>query len=961
MMSNNYQSFEFTIIPVETADRKYLALHIPGTGFLEPLDEPALNAYRDYWEQIWVSESTTVYRGEYLAAALLFSLPVSSFDDKAQILRLVEQYIAQHPMEGYESGVHDLDATAILANILSIYSQIGLLRFTAASRGLAQLFWAFYPHQGQKKIWLKQAKMFALLPVESMSAKNQFGELAQIKLIQELTAALRHFVQINHFSSTFAADTIAMAGEYLLEELKSSTLTFTVTASAMQLLTDFEKYLRQQGQQAYAGSLADLTLSERWQLIITWLAAYANQFALDHCQSALEATVIFLTKKTLTHQINSAPLTVKVTHLLGEHRRIQAKTLAFQLDEFIARLRHFQQVDVPTFQQFRQLGEQIKQQQQADLPGFSPPRPVADFFPNQLIKQIYLPALLENLLSQLGNPISGDEGKSAGLLLLLSPLGYGKTLLIQYVASYLGLIAMRIDGAALGPTVDSIDPMAAPNALSRYELEKINFALAIGDPVMLFIDQIEAMAPALLQSFVSLAEKRTMRGIWRGKSRHYQLNDRAFCLVMAGNFACTSGETVNLPTALTQLADIYYLNEMVDGKTIDDDNYQIVDDEAISNFNLKAIEVKNAVVAYLTTDVTPLSVKTIKNQLINYKNARSQITHKHYLELFALSYLENALFSHPLLSRLIKQPDDIYQLIALTYGESVSNQALSRHYSASEINQITAIIEKLLQIQAVVFTINQHHLAAQASQFGTIPYFQLTGNYRNMNHLAAKITLATTPQAVEQLIDSYYLAQARALPSTEVEKNLLKFLAIRGTMTPVQKQRWQKISNYFNTLQKNSDKGMDAMTAHLINPISQIGETLQTTHQLLEKISQLQTNVSVEEINAMVTVLIEPIHTIGDTLQTIYRLLEKLSELEVNVYVTQQSTSLENTLQQLVEMIETTLLPIIQDFERKSKLDLMLFRRVKELGEHLKELQQELAQPKEGVKRYKPLSFKREE
>jgi hypothetical protein len=432
---------------------------------------------------------------------------------------------------------------------------------------------------------------------------------------------------------------------------------------------------------------------------------------------------------------------------------------------------------------------------------------------------------------------------------------------------------------------------------------------------------------------------------------------------MAGNLACASGETVNLPTALTQLANIYYLNELVEGKTIDDDNYQIVDDEVISTLNLKAIEIKNATVAYFTTDVTPLSVKIIKNQLINYKNAHHQITHKNYLALFALSYLENAWFSHPLLSRLIKQPDDIYQLIALTYGESVSNQALSRHYSASEINQITAIIEKLLQIQAVVFTINQHYLAAiaQASQSGTIPYFQLPGNYRNMNHLAAKITPATTEQAVEQLIDTYYLAQARALPSTEVEKNLLKFLAIRGTMTPIQKQRWQKICHDFSVLQKNSDKGMNAMTAHL-NPLDQIGETLQTIHRLLEKISQLQTNVSVEEMNAMVTVLIEPIHTIGDTLQTIYRLLEKISELEVNIYVThQQSTSLENTLQQLVEMIETTLLPIVQDFERKSKLDLMLFRRVKDLGEHLKELQQEFAQPKESVKRYKPLSFKREE
>jgi replication-associated recombination protein RarA len=51
-----------------------------------------------------------------------------------------------------------------------------------------------------------------------------------------------------------------------------------------------------------------------------------------------------------------------------------------------------------------------------------------------------------------------------GMLLLISPPGYGKTTLMEYVANRLGLVFMKINGPALGHEVVSLDPAEAPNA-----------------------------------------------------------------------------------------------------------------------------------------------------------------------------------------------------------------------------------------------------------------------------------------------------------------------------------------------------------------------------------------------------------------------------------------------------------------------------------------------------------------
>ena len=86
-----------------------------------------------------------------------------------------------------------------------------------------------------------------------------------------------------------------------------------------------------------------------------------------------------------------------------------------------------------------------------------------------------------------------------GLLLLLSPPGYGKTTLMEYIASRLGIILVKVNGPSLGYEVTSLDPDKANNTGAREELKKLNVALKMGNNVMIYLDDIQHCNPEFLQ------------------------------------------------------------------------------------------------------------------------------------------------------------------------------------------------------------------------------------------------------------------------------------------------------------------------------------------------------------------------------------------------------------------------------------------------------------------------------
>jgi MoxR-like ATPase len=186
---------------------------------------------------------------------------------------------------------------------------------------------------------------------------------------------------------------------------------------------------------------------------------------------------------------------------------------------------------------------------------------------HQLIDEVYLPRIGDNFAKQIG---SADENKRTdrmGLLLLISPPGYGKTTLMEYVASRLGLVLVKVNGPALGHELTSLDPSAASNAAARDEVQRINLALEMRDNTLLYLDDIQHCNVEILQKFIPLCDAtRRIEGVWEGKSKTYDLRGRKFAVVMAGNPYTESGQRFQIPDMLANRADVYNLGEIIGGK-----------------------------------------------------------------------------------------------------------------------------------------------------------------------------------------------------------------------------------------------------------------------------------------------------------------------------------------------------------------------------------------------------------
>jgi hypothetical protein len=288
--------------------------------------------------------------------------------------------------------------------------------------------------------------------------------------------------------------------------------------------------------------------------------------------------------------------------------------------------------------------------------------------------------------------------------------------------------------------VRSLDPAEAPNATARQEVEKINLALEMGNNVLLYLDDIQHTGSELLQKFISLCDaQRKIEGVWKGKTRTYDLRGKRFCICMAGNPYTESGERFEIPDMLANRADTFNLGDILAGKD----------------------------------------------------------------DLFALSYLENALTSNPVLAPLAaRDPEDVHKLVRLAQGEEIPADQLAHGYSALEISEITGVLRHMTKIQQVLLRVNQQYIlsASQDDAYRTEPRFQLQGSYRNMNKLAEKVVPVMNESELELLIDDHYAGEAQTL-TTGAEHNLLKLAELRGRMTPKQAERWAEIKRGFARVQ----------------------------------------------------------------------------------------------------------------------------------------------------------------
>ena len=846
--SVNTQELDLTIIPRDG----YLCTHLTGTSFFQRIESESLMALRDYWDMGLISETKDLCRAEFLAAQILDAAESNQHGLNAKTLResimdsdklaeIVRAFAEPRYTEGYEKGIHDRDATLILTKLLPTIEQADLLRFDPLSRGLAQVLWSQLQGNSEPNTWPERAQ--SAFQMQATFASDKANQLLVCEVVEAFEALLSDTQLV---VSPLERD---RAARYLVAELGRDTVEFITSKYAEELVAEFKRSTDELTWRRFELSLKKLSGSpdQQWQLTSAWLSVLADKNQLTLLARYIpEATAIINLGATVSRRPTQADIELKVENMLSEHSRIVDRTLSFALDEFLQRMAHHRAVTMPAYNEYLNVRQQVIQTERTGmrLEEFKA-RPLTSFVRNRLINESYLSLIGDNLAKQMGTVGDTKRTDLMGLLMMISPPGYGKTTLMEYVANRLGLIFMKINCPSLGHDVMSLDPEQAPNSTARQELHKLNLALEMGNNVMLYLDDIQHTHPEFLQKFISLCDgSRRIEGVWNGTTKTYDMRGRKFCVVMAGNPYTESGEVFKIPDMLANRADIYNLGDILGDME----------------------------------------------------------------EQFALSYIENALTSNPVLAPLaLRDMQDLYKLIDMAKGRNIAATELSHQYSGAEINEITGIFKKMFVIQDVVLKINQQYIASssQDDKYRVEPPFKLQGSYRNMNKMTEKITAVMNDEELKQMIDDHYQGEAQLLTAS-AESNLLKLKSLLGTLTETESARWQQIlKDYLRNKQIGGGDVGDRVVTQLADLVDGVQELSQTA-------SDAKNSASASSINSA------ELHTAVD------RLITGLQENKPNVQVVNQSVpEIADAVQVLNKTLEQGVLPfsVVRQIYRTMRLN----------------------------------------
>jgi hypothetical protein len=804
----NTQPLDLTIVNRDGTQH----VHLTSTKYFEPIEDDAFAATRDVWDQEVVSENARVYRGEYLAGQLLQAAEAGRFGaapasgpdatsaraepppamagsgsaqdaplakagpastlpellrlSEEQLLLRVQEFVNSRYQEGYTKGIHDADGARLFRVLAETHLALGLARFHPVARSCALVYWHRFCPPETRTLWTAKLKSFA--------TRNRLfpGDPAQQVYIAGVQNLLRTFVEQTRL---YPETHLLAAGEYLFQELSSGD-DFVISYEADQLANGFRQHLAAKGSDAdfqqARSALAGHPASEL-EVVRDWVRGFLLERP-GAARHAEEVAALLFCGEHFSPAVVRAASARELENLKGSHALIRDGRYHFDYLELVEKLRVFTRDVVPRFQQFQQLKQQRIERERGPLrlDEFKP-KVLTSFVRNQLIDEVYLPMVGDNLAKQIGAAGNAKRTDLMGLLLLISPPGYGKTTLLEYVASRLGIIFVKINGPALGHAVTSLDPAEAPNAAAREEIEKLNLALEMGDNVMICVDDIQHTNPEFLQKFISLCDgQRKIEGVWRGRSRTYDLRGRKVVVVMAGNPYTESGQKFKLPDMLANRADTYNLGDIIGGNA----------------------------------------------------------------DWFKASYLENAITSNAVLAPLAnKSQKDIRSFIRMASTGERDSEGFEGSYSPQEVEEIVGVMKKLVQIREVVLRVNQEyiHSAAQADEFRTEPPFRLQGSYRNMNRLAEKVVPVMNDSEVQTLILDHYRGESQTL-TTGAEANLLKFKEMIGALSPAEGARWEEIKKTFqrNLLARGGDHSdpvgrIVAQLADFRGGLNSIGESIE--------------------------------------------------------------------------------------------------------------------------------------
>ncbi len=817
--SVNSQELELSIVP----HNEKMCFHLSGTDFFEAVTDEEFLSTKSVWNQEVLSENRTVYRAEYLAWKCLQA-------GVEPTLEAVQKFMAPRYAEGYTKGVHDRDGFAIYEKLHSVHSQVGLLRFAPEDRALALLFLHQWKTDGGHDQLAKKIRGLGIL--RESYASDAVAEI----YVGEIKDELNHFLETSARNCPrLKAANIDQAAEYLFFELLDAKK-FAISPQAGEVVKQFQhtltaKRLEKQFAAAVEGFNGDAT--GRFEVTRDWIEGICgaeiekNEVSPDQLSTDgekqersntvsslnvpywIEAAVHLVRGGFELTAIQQIEMSAALEGITGSHSLVEDGVYQFDYINFTQRLRRFETEDAPRFAAYQHRKTDLieSKREEMRLEEFKP-KVMSAFVRNKLLNRIYLPLIGDNLAKQMGTAGADTRTDRMGMLLLISPPGYGKTTLMEYVANRLGITFMKINGPAIGHDVTSLDPEEAPNASAREEVNKLNLSLEMGDNVMIYLDDIQHCNPEFLQKFISLCDaQRKIEGVWKGKPRTYDLRGKKVCVVMAGNPYTESGGKFQIPDMLANRADTYNLGDIIGAHSGD----------------------------------------------------------------FEASYVENCLTSNSVLSQLAsRSQSDVYSVMKIAETGSHEGVDFEGNYSMEEIEDLVSVMKKLMRVRDTILRVNMEYIrsAAMEDDYRTEPPFRMQGSYRNMNRIAEKILPIMTDAEVEQVIMDHYENESQTL-TAGAEANLLKFRELEGIQTDEEKVRWDEIKSKFNRNQLMGGRGENDPVSRVVGTLASIHETLAkaATHQMqpatladvtVERLAEIIANLRAVPVDVEIKVV--PVH-----------------------------------------------------------------------------------------------------
>ncbi len=757
----------------------HLHFHITGTNFFEEVDSSVFESFESVWHQSLPSENKSIYRGEFLAYQLfkesengveeIPSLSALNQLNLKDLQKHVQTRMALRYDEGYIKGVHDRDGALILQSVLGLYHSIGLLRYSANARVIAYAFWEHLLPVEQREDWMKHFD----------SVKRILNVFPESKSFQETLDELSNAIEAHCAELPWITEKLTHeAARYLFDFLAGDGVS-AFSREAWNLVNDFQTFLKKNNSlQSFEDSMAASSHNflDQFEVTTSWLSSFitANNTSID--EDELREAVLVLLDKAQQNVNTESKLTLhaEIDGLRGDHPNIVDGKYALHYSSFMERLSTYAETGYLLYKGFVTAKKEVLELKRVEVRlGEFKPRVLTSFVRNRLIDEVYLPLIGDNLAKQIGAAGASKRTDLMGMLLLISPPGYGKTTLMEYIANRLGLVFMKINGPAIGHSVTAIDPSAANNSASREELEKLNLAFEMGDNVMIYLDDIQHCNPEFLQKFISLCDaQRKIEGVYKGVSKTYDFRGKKVAVVMAGNPYTESGDKFQIPDMLANRADIYNLGDIIGGKAA----------------------------------------------------------------AFELSYIENSLTSNSAVARLNGQSKkDVHTLVKVAETGDQTGVEYEGNHSPEEISEYVNLLGKMVAVRNIILKVNQQYIssASQADEYRTEPPFKLQGSYRNMNKIAEKLSPIMNEKEVETIILSHYENESQTL-TTGAEFNFLKFKELYGVLSEEENLRKTQIIDTFERNQRLKGLGGNQM-GHVLEQMELITKGLQAIAGAMKK------------------------------------------------------------------------------------------------------------------------------